>query len=159
MDFQHLRPPQGTPRRRGRENTAWCAPRRPLAPRFLNGRKREKDAFSRKSAPRDEPGRAFPPGNARFSPALERPGGGASRDRIVHAKRAETTTGRSVYDSRGSPWTKNMPSTKLILTLNMFRHKNWKKGFSVYHSKHDRWWNCRGTRGSYGWQIETPSDQ
>ena len=78
---------------------------------------------------------------------------------FFHAKRAETTTGRSVYDSRGSPWTKNMPSTKLILTLNMFRHKNWKKGFSVYHSKLDRWWNCRGTRGSYGWQIETPSDQ
>ena len=42
---------------------------------------------------------------------------------------------------------------------NMFRHKNWEKGLSVYQSKHNRSWNCRGTRGSYGWQIETPSDQ
>ena len=49
---------------------------------------------------------------ARFDSArLERRVIGAAREQILHVEHAETTTGRSVYDSGGSL------STKLILTL------------------------------------------
>ena len=42
-----------------------------------------------------------------------------------HAKRAETTTGRSVYDSRGSPSTKLLPPTKLV-TLDPYQTESLK---------------------------------
>jgi len=55
-------------------------------------KKRRKKRFFAEKPPRGDRARALRRRHARFSPALERSGGGASRDRIFHAKRADTAT-------------------------------------------------------------------